>query len=137
MEIWAFLFGIVTITGGLFMLGITLRAGKDGVTSHLPPFGVVGHGSLGVLGVGLIALALGYGEDSLMWAALGVLLLTAGGGGLMFLQWLKDRRGTPEEVEAQKARLAEQQIPSTVVHAHGAFAALTLLAVLLLALGIG
>jgi hypothetical protein len=137
MEIWAVIFWVLTITGGLFMLGITLRAGKDGVTSNLPASVVMLHATLGVAGLGLYALALGYGEDSLMWTALGAALLTAGGGTFMFLRWLKDHHGSPEEVEANRARLAEQQIPSTVVHMHGAFAGLTIVAVLLVALGIG
>lgn len=139
MELVALTLWIATAVGGLYMLGITLRSGSrpDGTAqvmeSNLPPLVVFGHASLALGGLLLWAVHMAIDEAATAWTSLAILLLVAGGGSLMFLQWRKDRQGTPEEVQARVDRLAEQQIPSPVVHMHGALALLTILAVLYVA----
>jgi hypothetical protein len=142
MELAALGFWIATVVGGLYMLGVTLRTGseKDSASgvgntleSRLPSGVVFAHGSLAVGGLALWAVHMSVDNRTTAWSSVVVLVLVAAGGTFMFLRWQADRRGTPEEVAAKKARLAEQQIPSLVVHAHGALALLTFLAVLYVA----
>jgi manganese efflux pump family protein len=142
MELAALTFWIATVAGGLYMMGVTLRSGSkqdpatgvgDTLESRLPAGVVFGHGSLALAGLALWAVHMSVDERATAWSAVVLLVLVAAGGGFMFMRWQADRRGDPEEVAAKKARLAEQQIPSLVVHLHGAFALLTFLAVLYVA----
>jgi hypothetical protein len=142
MELAALGFWIATAVGGLYMLGVTLRTGrrKDAATgigetleSRLPSGVVFAHGSLALGGLALWAVHMIVDESATAWSAVVVLVLVAAGGTFMFVRWQADRIGDPEEVAAKRAQLAEQQIPSLVVHMHGALALLTFLAVLYVA----
>jgi hypothetical protein len=139
MELAALIFFIATAIGGLYMMGVTLRTGSQPegadrpLETHLPSLVVFGHGALAVGALALWAVHMAVNEAVTAWATVGVLVLVAGGGTFMFLRWHKDRRGTPEEVATREERLAEQQIPSPVVHLHGALALCTFLAVLYVA----
>ncbi len=140
MELAALGLWIATIMGGLYMFGLLLRTGNthSGATdTHLPTTAVFAHGSLAVFGLGGWALYMGYRNDVLGWSVLATVVAVALGGGLLFLRWHKDRKATGPHSEAVKARLAEQQIPSPVVHLHGALATFTIVAVVLALLGIG
>jgi hypothetical protein len=136
MELAALGFWIATAMGGLYMMGITVRPGiRDSAAteSHLPPLVVFGHASLAMMGLALWAVHMVVDEPWTAWLTVATLVLVLGGGTLMFLIWMKDRRGgNPETIEGQP-RLAEQQIPSPVVHLHGALAAVTVVLVVLVA----
>jgi hypothetical protein len=136
MELAALGFWIATATGGLYMMGITLRPGRDdsaAIESHLSPALVFGHGSLATMGLALWAVHMMMDEAVTAWLTVATLVLVLGGGTLMFLRWMKDRMGGgPEEIDGVP-RLAEQQIPSTVVHLHGALAAVTVVLVVVVA----
>lgn len=140
MDLMALTFWLLTAVGGFYMMGLTTRSGNthSGATeSHLPSVVVFTHMALALAGLAVWALYMGYNDDYLAWAALGTLLVVAALGTFMFLRWMKDRRGSEAEVAARRERLAEQQIPSTVVHIHGATAFLTIVLVLLAALKVG
>ena len=132
MELAALGFWIATAMGGLYMMGITLRPGRDdsaAIESHLSPMLVFGHGSLATVGLSLWAVHMVMDEAVTAWLTVATLVLVLGGGTLMFLRWMKDRAGGGPELVDGVPRLAEQQIPSTVVHMHGALAAVTVLMV--------
>jgi hypothetical protein len=140
MDLMALTFWLLTAVGGFYMMGITTRSGntRSGATeSHLPSVVVFSHMALAMAGLGVWALYMGYNDDGLAWGALGTLLVVAALGTFMFLRWTKDRRGSEAEVAARRERLAEQQIPSAVVHIHGAAAFVTIVLVLLAALKVG
>jgi hypothetical protein len=132
MELAALGFWIATAIGGLYMMGITLRPGmreSSATESHLPPLLVFGHGSLATLGLALWAVHMVMDEAITAWLTVATLVLVLAGGTLMFLRWMKDRAGGGPEMVDGVPRLAEQQIPSTVVHLHGALAAVTVVLV--------
>jgi hypothetical protein len=137
MELAALGFWIATAMGGLYMMGITLRPGIEesaATESHLSPMLVFGHGSLAMIGLALWAVHMVMDEAVTAWLTVATLVLVLGGGTVMFLIWMKDRRGGKPETAADGVpRLAEQQIPSTIVHLHGALAAVTALLVVLVA----
>jgi hypothetical protein len=136
MELAALGFWIATAIGGVYMLGVTMRPGRNesGATeSHLPPLLVFGHGSLALLGLALWMVHMVMDEAVTAWLTVATLVLVLGGGTLMFVQWMKDRLGGGPETVDGEPRLAEQQIPSPVVHLHGALAAVTVVLVVLVA----
>ncbi len=140
MELAALGFWIATAIGGLYMMGITLRPGRDdsaAIESHLPSALVFGHGSLAVLGLALWSVHMVMDEAVTAWLTVATLVLVLGGGTLMFLKWMKDREGGGPEMIDGVPRLAEQQIPSAVVHLHGFLAFVTIVLTLLAALEIG
>jgi hypothetical protein len=61
-------------------------------------------------------------------------VLVLGGGAFMFLRWHKDHKEIDKNLLPDQQPLAEQQIPSFVVHLHGALAAVTVLFVVLVAI---
>jgi hypothetical protein len=136
MELAALGFWIATAMGGLYMMGITLRPGiseSAATESHLPPLVVFGHASLAMMGLALWAVHMVVDEPWTAWLTVATLVLVLGGGTLMFLIWMKDRHGGNLETVEGQPRLAEQQIPSPVVHLHGALAAVTVVLVVLVA----
>ena len=139
MDIVALALWIMTAVGGLYMAGIALygRRNEAGqTTSNLPSAAIFGHGFLALAGLAAFAVFMGMGGDIFGWSIVGLLVLVFLGGAAMFLVWTKDRHGAPAKVAANKERLSEQQIPSAVVHLHGALAALTMVAVVLTVLGV-
>ena len=136
MELAALGFWIATAMGGLYMMGVTLRPGRSesaAIESHLPPLLVFGHASLALIGLALWAVHMVMDEAVTAWLTVATLVLVLGGGTVMFLVWMKDRRGGNPETIDGVPRLAEQQIPSPAVHLHGALAAVTVVLVVLVA----
>ena len=139
MDLLVLIFWLLTAVGGFYMFGLTTRSGNthSGATrSNLPSVVVFSHMALAVAGLAVWALYMSNGSDALAWSALATLLVVAALGAVMFLRWRKDRTGDEAEVARRREELAEQQIPSLVVHAHGASAFMTILLVLLAALGV-
>jgi hypothetical protein len=137
MDLAALGFWIATAIGGLYMLGVTMRSGNqssEAVDSHFPAWVPFTHGFLALSGLGVWTLFMGYGDQTLAWGSLGVLIVVGLLGGFMLHRWKKDQRGTPEEVAERRERLAEQQIPSSAVAMHGLMALGTVLFVVLSAL---
>lgn len=136
----ALTFWLLTAVGGFYMMSVAARTGNthSGATeSRLPSTVIFSHMALAMTGLVIWALYMGYNDDALAWAALATLVVVAILGTFMFVRWQRDRMGTAEEVAERKERLAEQQIPSFVVHFHGAAAFVTIVLVLLAALKVG
>lgn len=140
MDLLVLIFWLLTVMGGLYMFGLTTRSGNthSGATkSHLPSAVVFSHGALALAGLAVWAIYMTTDdEDALAWGAFATLLVVAALGTHMFLRWHKDRKGSEAEVARRREQLAEQQIPSAVVHFHGATAGATIVLVLLTALGV-
>jgi hypothetical protein len=92
-----------------------------------PPALVFGHFLLAVAGLVLWIVFLATGVGPLTWVSFALLLLVVGGGAVLFGRW------TGEHPSGR----AESRLPKPVVYLHGVFAVVTLLLVLLAALGIG
>lgn len=140
MQLLTLTFWAITALGGLYMLGICLRTGRpeaEATDTHFPSTLLFTHGALAVMGLGLWIIYMAWDETSLAWSSLAILLVVSALGSVMFVQWLKDRHGKGARAEANAVKLAEQQIPSSAVHAHGALAFVTIVLVVLTALGIG
>lgn len=132
MDIAALITWLLTAIGGFVMLGIYVsrgghRAGADGGGTRLAPGLVFGHFALAAIGLVIWIIFVIAGGEALAWTAFVVLLPVALLGFTMFARWLSSR----------KASTVEANFPLLVVLAHGLFAAVTLVLVLLTALGIG
>lgn len=143
---------LVTAGFGFYMLTTWaraggVRAGGDG-TSHFRPPVVFGHFGLAAAGLVIWIIYLVIDSHALTWIAFVDLIVVAVLGDVLVLRWLRDRREGPaaspavisgEQVASGSAAasLAEQRIPTAAVATHGVFAVVTVVLVLLVALGIG
>jgi hypothetical protein len=149
MSVVALVTWIVTAGLGFVMLATWMRAGgiragaaagpsgagSAAPTGHpagtrFPPPLVFGHFLLAATGLVIWIVYLATDSDARTWVAFVLLLLAAGGGDVLFLRWYKDRGQSA-------AQLPEQGIPTAVVYTHGLFAVVTIVLVLLVALGVG
>ena|SRR5947207_1268551 len=135
MAIAALIAWLVTAVLGFTMLGIWIArgalrpaAGDTGAApTRLAPPLVFSHFLLAAGGLVVWIVYLVAGAKILVWVALGLLVLIAVLGDVMFLRWWRSRRdATPE------ARL-----PTPVVYMHDVFAVTTVVLVLLTGLGVG
>jgi hypothetical protein len=129
MAVAALVTWLITAAGGFLMLGIWISRGghRPGGTTSLAPGLVFGHFALAVAGLVLWIAYLVTGTGALAWTAFVVLLPVALLGFIMFTRWLTARRATTPE----------SRFPVPVVFGHGLLAAVTLVLVLLTALGVG
>ena len=131
---------VVQVVGGAYLFMSVASAGSQHSTaraSRLPSLVVFGHASLGLLAP---ALWIGYlltGSDGWVWATLGSLLLSVAGGLFMFAR-TAGRSDTLHETAADPAdvRVAEKQIPASVLAGHGLVAAALVVCVVLVGLGV-
>jgi hypothetical protein len=139
MDIAALITWVVTALGGFYMLGIWLsRGGARGGSSHLPVPVIFGHFALAAIGLVVWIVYVITGKDALAWTAFGLLLLVALLGFVMLARWIpvyRDRAAAPA-VAGDNAP-AEGHFPLPVVVGHGLPAVVTLVLVLLTALGMG
>ena len=125
---------------------------RGGSATKLPPPVVFGHFLLAAAGLVLWIIYLALDADSLRWVAFVLLVLVALGGFPLFARWLPSRRSAaavPAGVGAGASRSgsvgpgtagtepAERHLPVPVVAAHGLVAVVTVVLVLLTALGVG
>lgn len=139
MELLGLAFGLTTALIGAYMVGIVLRTGNPRATatrSRLPTWVMLSHALVAAAGLVLWMIYMGYDGAAFAWSSLAFLVLASAGGGWMFLRWTLDRHGEADAVERRRSELSEQQIPSAAVHAHGALAFVTMVLILLTALGI-
>ena len=129
MDAVALVLWVVTALGGALMAGIWIRAGGPaqhrGGNSRISPVRLVSHVALAAAGLVLWIVHVATDNDVPGWLAFAVLPLVALLGLLMFVTWLAGR-GAAVTGEPP----AEQRFPAVVVAAHGAFAVLTVVAVL-------
>jgi hypothetical protein len=137
---------ILTAFGGAYMWSYTTGVGRPESTargSHLPPLVLFVHPLLALTGMAVWIAYLYHGGETLPWVALADLVVVALLGDLMAVRTLRARRtpervpaGAPPDVQADH-RLVEDQIPGPAIVVHGTAAVLTILLVLLVALGVG
>jgi hypothetical protein len=153
MGIAALVAWVLTAGGGFVMLARWISRGGlrqqgSGVT-RFPASLVFGHFGLAAAGLILWIIYLVVDADALTWVAVVLLVVVALLGYTLFGRWLPTRRGTAATVGtashgvggapdgAASGDPAERHLPVPVVAAHGIFAVVTLVLVLLTALGIG
>ena len=130
---------VAQVVGGAYLFMSVASSGSEHSTaraSRLPPIVVFGHA---MLGLAAPALWIGYlltGWTWVAWVTLGSLVLSVTGG-LFMLSRTAGRSDTVSAAAADPAdvRVAEKQIPTSVLVGHGLVAALLLVLVLLEALG--
>lgn len=86
---------------------------------------VFGHFLVVLAGLVLWIIYLAADKDVLTWVSFVLLIVGAVLGDVMFLRWRKSRSGP------------EARLPRQLVYPHGAFAVITIILVLLTALGVG
>jgi hypothetical protein len=134
MPVAALITWIITAVLGFTMLGLWLSRGglraaqASGTTpTRLVPQLIFGHFLLAAAGLILWIIYVITDTEVLTWIAFAVLVLVAILGDVMFLRWRRSRtEGTPEA-----------RFPVAVVYGHGLFAVVTVVLVLLSALGVG
>lgn len=129
MDTVALVLWVVTALGGFTMAGIWLAnrgpaQHKDGL-SRISPRRLGAHFGFAATGLVLWIIYVATDNKAPGWAAFALLPIVALIGFLMFMTWLAGRGAVVERVTP-----AEQKIPPLVVAAHGVFAVLTVLAVL-------
>jgi len=149
MDIAALIAWVVTALGGSFLLGTWIQRGGIGQqrsgTSRLPAPVIFGHFALAAIGLVVWIVYVVADRDPLAWTAFGLLLPVALLGFVMLARWIPVHRAGATAGAAPvgaspgtgAAVPAERHFPLPVVLAHGLFAVVTLLLVLLTALGVG
>lgn len=139
MDTAALVTWVITALGGFYMFGTWLtRGGARGGTSRLPVPVVFGHLSLAAIGLVVWIVYLVTDKDALAWTAFILLVPVALLGFVMLARWIPVHRAraTAPTGPGQDAP-AERHFPLVVVLAHGLFAVVTVVLVLLTALGVG
>jgi hypothetical protein len=158
MRFLALIAWFVTALGGLYMLAVWLiendATDQRNSASRLPLPVIVGHITLAVAGLVVWVAYLVLDRAALAWTAFGILGGIALLGFTMFARWVPVYRRAgpvrePEQVPVGAGFLpapavevigdgpAEGNFPLFIVVAHGTFAVLTVVLVLLAALGVG
>ncbi|CAA9375697.1 MAG: hypothetical protein AVDCRST_MAG32-1164 [uncultured Nocardioides sp.] len=129
---------VIQVVGGLFQMGTLMTAGSRNSTaraSRLPDLLVFSHAVLGFLAAGLWVGQLLTGDDRFAWVTLAVVALSIAGGTVMFLKTeLGSETLDRPAADPADVRVAEKQIPKTVLHGHGLGAAVLAVCVLVVAL---
>jgi len=140
MAVAALVTWILTAAGGLFMLSIWIS--KGGPTQHredttLAPAMVFGHFGLAALGLVVWIIFVVTGAAALAWVAFVLLLPVALLGFVMLTRWLPVYRGAKVAPSAASAVAdpPERHFPVAGVAGHGVLAVVTVVLVLLSAIG--
>jgi hypothetical protein len=147
MGIAALITWLLTAAGGFVLLGTWIARGgvRPPRTSKFLPALVFGHFALAVAGLVVWIIYLISDTKALAWTAFIVMLPVALLGFVMLARWIPTYRartavpaaaggGTPA---AEVSVPAEKHFPVAVVAGHGLFAVVTVVLVLLTALGVG
>ncbi|MFF8373834.1 hypothetical protein ACF05W_34250 [Streptomyces lydicus] len=139
MDIAALITWVITALGGFYMLGTWLaRGGAKAGNSRLPVPVIFGHFALAAVGLVVWIIYVITDKDALAWTAFGLLVPVALLGFAMLARWLPVYRARSAAAAAgQQSEPAERYFPVAVVAGHGLFAVVTVVLVLLTALGIG
>ncbi|MFI2608236.1 hypothetical protein [Kitasatospora sp. NPDC018619] len=148
MDIAALITWLVTALGGFYMLGVWIQRGgvrqqRTG-TSRLPAPVLFAHFALAAVGLVVWIVYLAADKTALAWTAFGLLVPVALLGFVMLLRWIPVHRARTAPAAARTAPAAagadapaERHFPVAVVLGHGLFAVVTVVLVLLTALGVG
>lgn len=144
MDIAALIAWVVTALGGFYLLGTWIQRGgirqQQSGTSRLPAPVIFGHFALAAIGLVVWIVYVVADKDALAWTAFGLLLPVALLGFTMLARWIpvyRERAAATAPSGAEGTVPAERHFPLAVVLAHGLLAVVTLVLVLLTALGIG
>ncbi|MBF6225470.1 hypothetical protein [Nocardia abscessus] len=135
MGIAALIFWLLTAGGGFFLLGTWIARGgvRQPNSTQLPAPVVFGHFALAVTGLIVWIVYLFVDTESLAWVAFVLLIPVALLGFAMLLRWIPTYRAR----SAGTAEPPEGHFPVAVVAGHGVLAVVTVVLVLLTALGVG
>jgi hypothetical protein len=144
MDVAALIAWVITAGGGFILLGTWITRGgprqAQAGASRFPPALIFGHFALAATGLVIWIIYVLTDTEALAWVALVLLLVVAALGLTMVTRWRQDRAavaagptGSPTGAELP----AEQHFPVAVVYLHGLLAVITLVLVLLTALGVG
>ena len=138
MDIAALVTWVLTALGGFVMLGTWISRGghRQPSDSRFPPALIFGHFALAATGLVIWIIYVAVDSDALAWIAFVLLLPVALLGFTMFVRWLPTRRSATTPATAG-GDPAEAHFPLPVVIGHGLLAVVTLVLVLLTALGVG
>ena len=145
MDIAALVAWVLTALGGFYMLATWISRGghRQPTTSRFPPALIFGHFALAAIGLIVWIIYVASDTDSLAWVAFVILLPVALLGFTMLARWLPTYRArTTTGADGTAAGTvegapAESHFPVPVVAGHGLLAVVTLVLVLLTALGVG
>lgn len=131
---------VIQLVGGAYLFSFVMSAGQrhsSARATRLPGLMVFVHAVLGVAAVGLWVAWLETGEPAIAWTTLASLLLSVGGGLLMFARTAghDETIDRPMATDPADVRVAEKQIPASALMAHGGLALVLVVLVLLVALG--
>ncbi|NBH09777.1 hypothetical protein [Amycolatopsis sp. SID8362] len=135
MDIAALIAWLVTAVGGFVMLGTWIAKGgtREPGRSRFNPGLVFGHFALAAAGLVLWIVYLIAGGRTLAWIAFVLLVPVALLGFTMLARWIPGYRARAATADPAP----EQHFPVVVVGAHGLVAVVTVVLVLLAALGVG
>jgi hypothetical protein len=157
MDIAALAAWVLTAGGGFYLLATWIAKGgiRSPGTSRFPPALIFGHFALAAVGLIVWIIFVIAGQSALAWIAFALLVPVAGLGFTMLARWVPTFRartavaaggvaaggvatgaGAPGAAGAP-LEPAERHFPVAVVVGHGLLAVVTLLLVLLAALGAG
>jgi manganese efflux pump family protein len=143
VDVAALITWILTALGGFFLLATWIRNGghRQPGSSRFPPALIFGHFALAAIGLVVWIIYVASDSDALAWIAFILLVPVALLGFTMFARWLPTyrQRGTLTGAAqtATASAPAERNFPVAVVAGHGVFAVVTVVLVLLTALGVG
>jgi hypothetical protein len=145
MAIAALITWLLTAVGGFIMLGTWIAKGghRQPRTTHLPPPLIFGHFALAAAGLVIWIIYVIADSDALAWTAFVVLVPVAVLGFTMLARWRGARSATvataaaPTGGATSAGEPPERSFPVPVIVAHGVFAVVTVVLVLLTAVGIG
>jgi hypothetical protein len=140
MGIAALITWVLTAGGGFYMLATWVSNGgtRQPRTSNFPPALIFGHFALAAIGLVVWIIYVISDTEALTWVAFVLLLPVALLGFIMLSRWLPARRTSAHAAVGTSAVAPpEQRFPVPVVAGHGLLAVVTLVLVLLTALGVG
>ncbi|WP_280244024.1 hypothetical protein [Nocardia abscessus] len=141
MGIAALISWLLTAGGGFFLLGTWIARGgaRQPNSTQLPAPVVFGHFALAVTGLIVWIVYLLVDTESLAWVAFVLLIPVALLGFAMLLRWIPTYRARSAGTAgtAGTAEPPEGHFPVAVVAGHGVLAVVTVVLVLLTALGVG
>lgn len=139
MAIAALITWLLTAVGGFVMLGLWISKGgpRQPRTTHLPPPVIFGHFGLAAAGLVIWIIYLLADSPALAWTSFVILLPVAVLGFVMLARWVGTRQtATVAAAPAGgSSEPPERSFPVPVVIAHGLFAVVTVVLVLITAMG--
>jgi hypothetical protein len=143
MAVAALVSWVLTAGGGLYMLATWIAKGgvRNRGASHFPPAVIFGHFALAAVGLLVWIGYLIFGGAGLAWTGFVLLLPVAALGFVMLARWVPTYRSRASVGSGARTggggdtAVPERHFPVVVVGAHGLLAVVTLVLVLLAALG--